>query len=69
MVAPTLIMHGTKDGLVNTKCSVLLYERMKECGKDVELCLLKGADHGGPEFWTDEILDYEEAFFSRCFNK
>jgi len=68
-IAPTLILHGTKDRLVNTKCSVMLYEHMKECGKDVELYLVKGADHGGPEFWMDEILDIEEEFFNRCFNQ
>jgi len=26
------------------------------------LYLLRGADHGGPEFWTPEVLDLVEDF-------
>ncbi len=66
-VAPTLIFHGTKDRIVNTKESVLLYNAMKAAGKDVALYLLKGADHGGTEFWTEQILDIVDQFMQRCF--
>lgn len=61
-IPPMILFHGTKDRLVNTKCSVYLYERLKECGKDATLYLLKGADHGGSEFWTDQMVDIMEAF-------
>lgn len=68
-IAPMLIFHGTKDRIVNTRESVLLYNAMKAAGKDVALYLLKGADHGGPEFWTEPVLDIVEDFCHRCFDR
>ena len=68
-VAPTLIFHGTKDMIVNCWQSVNLYRRMKEVGKDVQLYLVKGANHGGAEFWTDQILDIVDAFIKECLAK
>ncbi len=65
-VAPTLIFHGTKDRTVNTKESVLLYNAMKAAGKDVTFYLIQGADHGGPEFWTDRVLDIVDGFIRKC---
>lgn len=61
-VPPMILFHGTKDRLVNTKCSVYLYERLIECGKEASLYLLKGADHGGSEFWTKPMVDLMEDF-------
>lgn len=61
-LAPVLIMHGTKDRIVNTKCSVYLHQRLQETSHESHLYLLRGADHGGPEFWTDEVLDIVDAF-------
>ena len=68
-IAPMLILHGTKDRIVNTWCSVDLYRQMKRCGKDVMLYLLDGADHGGAEFWTREVLDIVQAFIERCLKR
>jgi dipeptidyl aminopeptidase/acylaminoacyl peptidase len=65
-IAPTLIFHGTKDRTVNTYNSVDLYRKMKNSGKDVTFYLVRGADHGGAEFWTPEILDIVDAFIKRC---
>ena len=65
-IAPMLIFHGTKDRVVNTWCSVDLYNQLKRCGKDVALYLLDGADHGGAEFWTSEILDIVQEFIAKC---
>lgn len=65
-VAPMLILHGTKDRTVNAWCSVDLYNQLKRCGKDAELFLLDGADHGGGEFWTDGVLDIVQRFIERC---
>ena len=62
---PVLLFHGTKDRTVNTKCSVYLYETLKACGKDVDFYLIKGADHGGSEFWTPQVIDIMEAFIRR----
>ena len=47
--------------------STLLHQRLVETGHDSTLYLLRGADHGGPEFWTDQILDIVENFMRRCF--
>ena len=65
-IPPVLNIHGTADIIVNAKCSVTVYNRLKECGKDTELILLDGASHGGNEFWTDELIDKVTAFIERC---
>ncbi len=65
---PILIFHGTKDRIVNPSGSVVLYEKLKECGYDVKFYLVKGADHGGAEFFQDAILDLTIPFFERCMN-
>ena len=64
-LAPVLIVHGTKDRTVNAKESKILYERLRECNKEAELYFIRGGDHGGAEYWTDEILDIEEAFIKK----
>ena len=61
-VVPMLHFHGTMDRTVNTRCSVLLHQRLVETGHDSTLYLLRGADHGGPEFWTPEVLGIVDAF-------
>ena len=53
---PVLMFHGTKDRTINPRVSVVIYKRLKECGKDVSLYLLEGADHGGSEFWCEEVI-------------
>ena len=65
-IAPMLIFHGTKDMVVNCTGSVALYRRLKETGHDVDLYLIKGANHGGPEFWTDRVIDLVDAFIKKC---
>lgn len=65
-IAPTLIFHGTKDRVVNTRQSVNLYKKMKETGKDVRLYMVEGADHGGAEFWTEEVLNIVDEFIQYC---
>ena len=52
---PVLMFHGTKDKTINPRVSVTVYNRLKQCGKDVKLYFLEGADHGGSEFWTEEV--------------
>lgn len=66
VMPPTLIIHGTKDRTVNCEGSVILYRQMKKCGKDVQLYFIKGGDHGGAEFWTDQILDIVDGFIRSC---
>lgn len=69
VIPPTLIFHGTKDRTVNCEGSAILYRQMKKCGKDVQLYFIKGGDHGGAEFWTDQVLDVVDGFLKRCFGK
>ncbi len=66
-IAPVLIFHGTKDRTVNTRESVLLYNALKAAGKDVTFYLVKGADHGGAEFWTDKVIDIVDDFMRKQF--
>jgi acetyl esterase/lipase len=66
-IAPTLILHGTKDRIVNVRQSVGLFQKMKECGKDAALYLVEGADHGGAEFWTDKVCCLVDSFAKKCF--
>jgi acetyl esterase/lipase len=68
-IAPTLIFHGTKDRTINVYLSVNLFQKMKECGKDVGLYLVEGADHGGAEFWTDEVCCLVDEFAKKCIQK
>ncbi len=53
---PVLIFHGTKDRTVNPRQSLILYRKLRELGKEVSLYFIQGADHGGAEFWTEEVL-------------
>ncbi|MCI8615510.1 alpha/beta hydrolase [Parablautia intestinalis] len=68
VIPPTIILHGTKDCVVNCEGSAILYRQMKKCGKNVKLYLIKGANHGGPEFWTKEVLDIVDGFMKDCLH-
>lgn len=63
---PVLIFHGTKDRIVSTWQSVVLYEKLKELGKEAELYLIQGADHGGAAFWMEEVCMIVDGFIKRC---
>ena len=62
---PVLMFHGTKDRTINPRVSVVVYNQLKRCGKDVELYFLEGADHGGSEFWTEDIQKIVIQFINR----
>ena len=64
---PVLIFHGTKDRTVNCTGSAILYKRLKETGHPVSFYLIKGADHGGPEFWTEQVIDIVDEFMRKVF--
>lgn len=66
---PVLMFHGTKDRTINPRVSVAVYNRLKQCGKDVKLYFLEGADHGGSEFWTEEIQKIVIQFFNETLKK
>ena len=65
---PVLMFHGTKDRTINPKVSAVVYNRLKQCGKEVSLYLLEGADHGGSEFWSEEIQEIMIEFFNKHSN-
>ncbi len=67
VIPPVLMFHGTKDRVVNCACSALVYEQLKKTGHPADFYLIKGADHGGPEFWTDRVLDIVDTFCKNCF--
>lgn len=64
---PVLMFHGTKDRLVNCQGSAILYKRLKSTGHRVKFYLIKGADHGGAEFWTNRIVGIIDEFCQSCF--
>lgn len=61
-IPPMLIFHGSKDRIVPFMQSVLLFEKLKSVDADVKFYKLLGADHGGPQFWSDEIVDIITGF-------
>ena len=63
-----LMFHGTKDRTINPKVSVVVYEALKKYNKDVKLYLLEGADHGGSEFFSDNVLDIIEEFLQKIIS-
>lgn len=67
-IPPILIVHGTKDTVVFCQESVDFYEALMKAGKNTQLYLLRGADHGGPAFWTEKMLDIYEHFIMECLN-
>ena len=69
ILPPILMFHGTKDRTINPRVSVTVYQKLKSCGKDVRLYLLEGADHGGSEFWTEEIQEIVIEFFKYALVK
>lgn len=66
---PVLIFHGTKDRTLNIRQSIRLYEKLKVCKKDAMLYLIEGADHGGAEFWTEEVCGRADAFMKHCMEQ
>lgn len=53
---PILIMHGDKDQLVPFHQSCMLYEKLREMGREVEMYKLLGAYHVIGGFLSDEAL-------------
>jgi acetyl esterase/lipase len=53
---PIMIMHGSKDNVVPFNQSVRLYEKLRECKKEVSFYRLEGAGHGIGGFNSDECL-------------
>ena len=52
---PLLILHGDADALVPLEQSVMLHDAMNAAGHDTDLYVLKGAVHGGHEFFQTQV--------------
>jgi acetyl esterase/lipase len=64
---PFFIAHGTNDGTVPTEMSIQFSKDLaKVIGADkVQLNLIKGAGHGGPQFEKKELLDKVFTFLDK----
>ncbi len=51
---PYLLLHGDNDPIVPFEQMLLMYDKLKECGYDVEAWQIEGAEHEGT-FWSDEV--------------
>ncbi len=58
---PVLLMHGDRDPVVPLNQSVILYEKLRETGHDVEFYKILGAGHG-VGFWIGPVYDAVNAF-------
>jgi acetyl esterase/lipase len=66
---PFLILHGDKDRHVPFGQSVLLYRKLRECGHQVEMYKVAGADHSGNAFWTSvEAIKITSEFIRLCIS-
>lgn len=61
-IPPFLIIHGDGDVIVPFNQSVLLYEALRNAGKDVSFYKLKGGNHGW-RFWSPRVVKLVRDFF------
>lgn len=64
-IPKVLLIHGTLDSQVSIEHSRQLYNQLKEADKKVIFYEIEGSDHGGVEFWSEEILDIIDLFIER----
>lgn len=62
-IPPFLLIHGTDDKTVPVEHSEMMYRKLQACRKDAELIEIEGADHGGIEFFQEEIWEKIIGFF------
>lgn len=63
--APMLIIHGDSDSGVPYSQSVAMHDSMIEAGKECDLYLLEGAEHGSDEFWQESTKELVCTFFNK----
>ncbi len=66
---PVLIFQGDKDHVVPCDQSIFLNKVCKEKGVESHLTLIKGAQHGGEEFITNDITQKISDFFDQHIRK
>ena len=62
---PVLIMHGSKDPIVNFEQGCMLYTALKELGKEVEMYKLEGAYHAFGGFNCEQVVDISVDFIRK----
>lgn len=62
---PILIMHGGRDHVVPFRQSCLLYEKLRELGKEVEMVKVLGAFHAFGGFHSVEAQDMVLSFIQK----
>lgn len=62
---PILIMHGDRDHVVPFRQSCLLYQKLRELGKDVEMYKVLGAFHAFGGFHCQEAQDIVLSFIQK----
>ncbi len=60
--SPILIMTGNRDRVLPFEQSVIMADKLEECGYNYTFYKIEGADHGSWEFWTPEVLDIVDNF-------
>lgn len=63
-VPPMMILHGEADDLVPCRYGEMMYNRMEECGCDVEMVRVTDAPHEG-SFWSLQLLEMIFDFIQR----
>lgn len=63
--APLLMMHGTRDVIVQLAQSKYLHEAYQKAKLPTELIVLEGAGHGGPQFFDDSARQSQKKFFEQ----
>ncbi|MFV0373304.1 alpha/beta hydrolase fold domain-containing protein [Microbacterium sp.] len=61
---PTLLIHGTHDGLISPQQSVRLYEALRERGARCEALLVTGATHEDAAFDSPAVTGATAAWFT-----
>ncbi|HEV3256478.1 MAG TPA: alpha/beta hydrolase [Gemmataceae bacterium] len=66
--APTLMIHGDKDGLVPIQQSEWILAKFKKAGVPARLVVKKGADHGWPDLLDDmtTITDWFDKYLVKA---
>ncbi len=64
MIPPVLILHGDMDKSIPFHQSVLLFDKLMKCKKDVQIYKILDTRHSGAEFWNKEVLDIVNKFMS-----
>jgi len=66
---PFLLIHGTDDKTVPIAQSEMMYDALIKNNIDATFIILKGEDHGGPQFYQQQLWDKIADFFTRCLKK